>query len=558
MQHVSLQPRSADAFGFLDAGTHQRSRGDGPRRLLLKTVAARLHLVDLPGVRLKPEKRWAVDVQDMGRESATRAIASRVRLARRHGFDVGLIFEIDEIGLRSLAITLASLLHDARNGRPKLDETGELVEPVTPQLPIRTIPGYEDLVYLTGLPGEDVTDLGRWFRKALLQHERQLADYFGHCMQEIGRYASSIVSSAVLASRGRQLDRQAEYASSHRFVSIDESGQQHSIKFADAANTAHRRSSKIYARLKGLDVFCTQRGLAGYYVTLTLPPAFHPNPSNGKRSWSGATPRDGHDELQRKWRRFQRRFGEAGGKCFGVRVEEPHDDGCPHWHLLLYVAPEREPELLSRIAEFFGNGCAAKVEPIDRQKGTGATYLMKYIRPICRADSGGDSHDGINPGSDSKVTKTARYDAFRATWGGRCIQFFDVPGSATTWDELRRIRPNTKQFTQLNAFGLCLHAAAVTTNYAEFLTLLVEAREGGDGPRVRVVYGKRDAGTRYVQGIDVDGACIDTHLRQWTVEVMPGPHEVAFKKNRTVTHSYPRVEREAHGTARHSKEAKNG
>lgn len=558
MQARSSQPRSADAFGLLDAAVHQRSRGDGSRRLLLKTVAARLHLVDLPDVRLKPEKRWAVDVQEMGRETATRAIASRVRLARRHGFDVGLIFEIDEIGLRSLATTLASLLHDARNGRAKLDEVGQPDERGTLDLPIRTIPGYEDLVYLTGLPGEDVTDLGRWFRKALLQHERQVADYFGHCMQEIGRYASPIVSGAVLASRGRQLDRQADFASSHCFVSIDESGRQQSIKFAVAANTAHRRSSKTYSRLKGLDVFCTQRGLAGFFVTLTLPPAFHPNPANGKRSWSGATPREGHDELQRKWRRFQRRFGEAGGKCYGVRVEEPHTDGCPHWHLLMYVMPEREADFRSRIADIFGHGCAAEVEAIDRQKGTGATYLMKYIRPIYKADLGSDFDKGIHPGGNSKVEKAARYDAYRATWGGRCIQFFDVPGSATAWDELRRIRPGTKQFSQLSAYGLSLYGAATATNYAEFLTLLVEAREGGDARRVRVVYGKRDTGTRYLQGINVDGACIDTHLLQWTVEVIPEPHELGFKKNRTVTHSYPRLGREAHGTARHSKEVKDG
>lgn len=558
MQTHSSQPRSADAFGHLDAGAHQWSRGDGARWLLLMAVAARLRLVDLSGVRLKHDKRWPVDVRGMGLESAMRAIASRVRLARRHGFDVDLLYVIDEIGLRSLAATLASLLHDARNSRPKLDEVGEPVEPVTSHQPIRTIPGYEDLVYLTGLPGEDVTDLGRWFRKALLQHERRVADYFGHCMQQIGRYASPIVSGAVLASRGRQLERQADFAASHCFVGTDETGRQHRIKFADAANTAYRRSSKTYARLIGLVVFCTQRGLVGYFITLTLAAAFHPNPSNGKRSWSGATPREGHDVLQRKWRRFQRRFGEAGGKCFGVRVEEPHNDGCPHWHLLLYIAPGREEELRSRIAEIFGHGCAAKVEPIDRRKGTGATYLMKYIRPIYKADAADDSHDGIHPGSESKVNKTARYDAYRATWGGRCIQFFDVPGSATSWDEMRRIRPNTKQFAQLSAYGLRLHAAAVTTDYAEFLTLLVEARESGDAHRVRVVYGKRDAGTRYVQGIDVDGACIDTHLRQWTVEVIPEPHELGFKKNRTVTHSYPRLGREAHGAARHSKEVKDG
>lgn len=560
MQDHSSQARSADAFGYLDKPVRRVRRGEESRRLLFMTVAARLHRIDLPKVKFRQGHGWGVNAQDMDWRVAQSAIVSRVRLARRHGFDLRSIFEIDELGLRGLALSLASLLHDARSGGLELDEQGRPVAPTLPRQLVQTIPGHEDLVSLIGLPGEKVKDLGKWFRKALLRHERRVADYFAQCISEIGKFASPVVCEAVLASRARQLERQAQYAASHCFVSLDDSGKKKSINFSDAASNAHRRASKTYARLKGLDVFCTERGLVGYFVTFTLPSSYHSNPSDGENSWDGATPSEGHDELQRKWRSFQRRFGESGGKCYGVRVEEPHNDGCAHWHLLMYVSPERTSAFLDQIEKIFGSEPATKIEPVDRRKGTGATYLMKYIRPVYMHDPldglvGGET---VDLGSDGKSSKTARYDAYRSTWGGRCIQFFDVPGSATVWDEMRRIRPESKQFMRLDAHGLLLHAAARATNYAEFLALLIDAREAGDVNCVRVVYAERDSGTKYIKGLEVNGASIDTHEVRWTIEDAPADKDWAAKKLRTVMHSFPRNAQEAQGAERHLKEATDG
>jgi len=283
----------------------------------------------------------------------------------------------------------------------------------------------------------------------------------------------------------------------------------------------------------GSTLFCEKKGLKGFFVTITLPGRFHPNPSSGKRSWDGSTPHDAHKQLQDKWRAVQKRFAELGWKVYGVRVEEPHDDGCPHWHALMYIAPECEADFLARIQSAFGSGFATKIVLIDRSLSTGASYLTKYLNPQYSQGEGGSVLD--NP----KAQKAARYDAYRATWGNRSIQFFDIPGSSSIWDELRRIRPDTEQFVLLSEDGKLLRSFATSDppDYGAFLFLLQQMNVDKQ-KRIQVLYGQTEKGSRLIEGIFVDGQRIETHQKSWTVEQLIDLSTVP-KKNRTVSHSYP-------------------
>ncbi len=490
---------SGDVFGFVDrvrSAAPETSSREDPRRLLLASVAARLATAEIPVV--ESETPWMIDTNALAVGDLLDAVRIRAGLAADFGVDLRPRFAINEKALRSFASHLAHLLYELRVREPS-------------QV-VRSIPGYEGLLEHIGLPPVGAKHVARWFGQALLRHERQLADYFAHCLQDIGADQSRIVSPVVLASRARQRQLQFEFAASHRMVSAGDDGQVISLPFADAANNAKRRFSKIYVRLVGLEKYCTGLGLVGLFVTCTLSGKFHPNPTKGRATWDGSTPRQGHDEMQSRWRRLQRRFGEGGDKLLGVRVEEPHVDGCIHWHMVVYVSAERESELRQRISAIFGTGAAAKVERINRELGTGASYLMKYIQPS-HIDSGTLASECSRESEEHKDT-SLRYDAHRATWGGRAIQFFDVKGSATLWDEMRRIKVESSEFAELGPRGRDLHSAATGNDYCRFLEVLTEVRRHGPS-RIRVMYGERESGSKSLLGVEIDGQCIETHKQIW-------------------------------------------
>ena len=310
---------------------------------------------------------WACDLTEFNQIQVIRLIRSRTRLLQKQGVDVSTHFQINEKTIIAQAIRLADLWDDHLNSKDPLQNL--------------LIPGYEDLMAVIGHPPLSSKRPRQWFFKVLLRLERQTSDYMAHCLQEIGSKKSIIVSPEVFLSREKQVQRQKNYAENHQFVTIAEDESVIAVPFLSPEDAEKKRFAKAYVRLKGLDELCTSLDLHGFFVTLTLPPKFHPNPTKGQNSWDGSTPSDGRVQMQKNWANFRRRFHEGGGKCLGARVLEPHVDGCIHWHLLLYVSEIRIPEFYRKLADAFGAGVATDIRPIDRSRSTGSSYLIKYLNP---------------------------------------------------------------------------------------------------------------------------------------------------------------------------------
>lgn len=512
--HSAEEPRALSALDRTRSPSAYKKSPHEKRDMLVRAVAKQLRLTEIPhGCR---PKRWDIETESQSISQVVRAIYVRVRYADTYGFDVRSAFTIDDKSKTQEALHLAELTHLLRSGMSH------------PQ----TIPGHEDLIRLIGLPGVDVTHTKRWFRRALIRHARQMADYLAHLLRDIGKYASPIVCEEVLVSRKRQLEFHKEFARKHVMISRDPHGVERTIPFADVEANARKRTNKCYVRLKGLEKFCTDLVLVGYFLTLTLPPEFHPNPSRGRCSWNGCTPHEAHNHIQKNWRLIQRRFNEKGGKFYGVRVEEPHEDGCPHWHALIYLEASRADQFASRVSEFFGGQFAAKLVLIDQRQGSGASYLIKYLNPVFADGDRNKATDESTSEAKNKNGKRSRYDAHRATWGGRSIQFLDVPGSSTVWDEVRRIRVDSPAFALLDEQARALHKAATENDYASFLQHLLELHKRPLGG-MRVLYLTRPKGSRAVRGLILDGVPIETRSLKWEIQSIPDDP-------RTVIHSSPR------------------
>ena len=136
---------------------------------------------------------------------------------------------------------------------------------------------------------------------------------------------------------------------------INELGQQFSLEALmekTNANPAIRRA-ELMVRIAGFEEVARANGDIGEFFTLTCPSRFHRAHARSgapNAKFSGATPRDGAAYLQRVWARIRTALADADIGVYGFRVAEPHHDGTPHWHGLLFLKPENRREFRRIVA----------------------------------------------------------------------------------------------------------------------------------------------------------------------------------------------------------------
>ena len=108
------------------------------------------------------------------------------------------------------------------------------------------------------------------------------------------------------------------------------------------------RFQETMNRLRGIDEWAIENSFVSLFLTLTAPSSFHPTHETGKnnKKWQGASPRDTQRYLNKVWAQLRAQFAKRRIGFFGFRGVEPHHDGTPHWHLLMYVKPERKDEVI--------------------------------------------------------------------------------------------------------------------------------------------------------------------------------------------------------------------
>lgn len=229
------------------------------------------------------------------------------------------------------------------------------------------------------------------------------------------------------------------------YQAVNDAGQVYSLsELVDlsVSNPVHRRI-EMMVRCRGLDERAEQLGRKASFITLTAPSKYHRHAGSGHQNkrWNRSDPREANRYLTNLWARVRSRLADYGIQYYGVRVVEPHHDGCPHWHLLIYADDIKAvEETAQRYAlEEDGDEPGARqhrctCERIDPARGTGAGYIAKYISKSIdgyRLDE--DMHG--QPATDS----AARVTAWSRIWGIRQFQFFGA-GTVGIYRELRRVR----------------------------------------------------------------------------------------------------------------------
>lgn len=222
------------------------------------------------------------------------------------------------------------------------------------------------------------------------------------------------------------------------------------------SNKAIRRG-ELMTRIRGCEDWADSQGLVGLFTTMTLPGRFHSQKHGGGKNRkykidNAVSPADGQAWLCRQWGLVGSALARHGIKLIGFRVAEPHHDGCPHWHMLIWCKPEDKFRVEAMLLRYWyiepENGMVAnRVKIIGMVKGMAAGYVAKYIAKniddISTAthtddQAGAAAYAGLDLLGDVPVKPSDRVEAWAALWHIRQFQGFGQP-SVTVWRDLRKV-----------------------------------------------------------------------------------------------------------------------
>lgn len=275
-----------------------------------------------------------------------------------------------------------------------------------------------------------------WWRRQLSRERRRRLEGLARRLGQVGTTGSPYVSDHMYTEYQEAQRRFLEYSENQKLEREDG----HQITLADAVKSGPSnpevRASEVYARVKGEERLARLDGMVGVFVTITLGADWHcRRAKDGSRvgSYNGTTPREAQSELTHKWALLRAAAGRREIAMRGLRVTEAHHDGTPHWHMLLWVPPDRVNSIESLFLHYFGQ--QTDIRLIDRQKGAAATYVWKYLQKHV-------SHDQDNSADTVSAPENGaeRHRAWCWVWGFRQFQFFGLEESSiTVWRQVRRL-----------------------------------------------------------------------------------------------------------------------
>lgn len=244
------------------------------------------------------------------------------------------------------------------------------------------------------------------------------------------------------------------------------------------ANPAIRRG-ELMVRLHGFETICTELGYAGEFCTLTAPSSYHATLASGRANprWSGANPQDTQRWLNRTWACIRARLHREGIRLFGIRVAEPHHDGTPHWHLLLFMPVSDRAKSLAILREYVlkeetpvseqAQNARFQATSIDPQKGSATGYIAKFIAKNIDGYTLDEETDH-ETGRGLKE-QSAAVCAWASRWRIRQFQFLGG-APVTVYRELRRLA-NSQAAQSISPMMSSAHHAADKGDWASYVTL---------------------------------------------------------------------------------------
>jgi hypothetical protein len=220
------------------------------------------------------------------------------------------------------------------------------------------------------------------------------------------------------------------------------------IKFSlfDAREMGEKAQvNRIFCMTKGIESAGIQRKLVPVFITITLPGEWHPNPLNSGLNWNNEnTPHKAVAEINRIWNTYRKYLNKAKIKPLGMKVIEPHKDGTPHMHLMLYFEQDDlvEADRLLVLARPETNQNRERVgtqfKIFDTENCKVSSYMMKYIKKSLNHKI--EKHtDDENLEDGDHLTNHSRVRAWASENNVRRFSFIGINGSQRIFQRLYNI-----------------------------------------------------------------------------------------------------------------------
>ncbi|PIJ41735.1 replication endonuclease [Tatumella sp. OPLPL6] len=319
----------------------------------------------------------------------------------------------------------------------------------------------------------------RWWKTKLRRIASDWREHLHIALANVSKKHSPYASKTAISEWREQKRRTREFLKAME-LQDDEGNRINLLDKYDGsvANPAIRRC-ELMARIRGFEDVCNQLGFIGEFYTITAPAKYHATVKTGHRNrkWNGASPSETQSYLCSVWQRIRAKLHREELRIFGIRVAEPHHDGTPHWHMLMFMRPEDVERVRKIIRDYAYQEDAFELksdkarkarfhaEAIDPEKGSATGYVAKYISK----NIDGYALDGeLDDESGKELKETApAVSAWAARWHIRQFQF--VGGApVTVYRELRRMAD--KELARgLSVEFAAVHDAADDGQWADYV-----------------------------------------------------------------------------------------
>ncbi|WP_249420811.1 replication endonuclease [Enterobacter sp. RHBSTW-01064] len=294
------------------------------------------------------------------------------------------------------------------------------------------------------------------------------------------------------------------------------------------------RRMELMNTIAGIERYAAGQGDVGMFITITTPSKYHPTRQVGKgdkktvqlnHGWNDTvfTPKDGQRYLCRIWSLMRTAFKDNGLQVYGMRVVEPHHDGTPHWHMMLFCKPEQRKQVTDIMRRYAlkedGDEKGAEAQRFEAKhlnQGGAAGYIAKYIAK----NIDGYALDGqVDHDTGKTLTDTAAaVTAWASTW--RIPQFKSI--GLPTMGAYRELRKLPRGVSIADEFDERVEAARAAADEGEF-DRYIAAQGGANVPRdsqtVRVARNVTDEVNAYEEDIERVVGIYAPHLGSELVRV---------------------------------------